>query len=121
VTVALGGKTLYSSKPTPKLLIGKTMTEQNRKTVTDTIQIDIDYVSLEMAIERLTNAMKDGFTHVELEVERGYYDSHSAIFTVTKTREENDQEYNERKQREKSYQDHRRLEYERMKKEFGDA
>jgi hypothetical protein len=97
------------------------MTEQKRLTITDTRQIDLDYVSLDVAIERLTNAMKEGFTGVELEVERGYYDSHSAIFKVTKTREENDQEYDRRMQRQKSYQDHRRLEYERMKKEFGDA
>lgn len=97
------------------------MTKQNRKTVTDTIQIDIDYVSLETAIERLTNAMKDGFTQVELEVESGYYDSHSAILKVKKTREETDQEYDDRMQREKYYQDSRRREYERMKKEFGDA
>ncbi len=97
------------------------MTEQKRLTITDTLLIDLDYVSLEQAIERLTIAMKEGFTKVELEVERGYYDSHSAIFTVTKTREENDQEYDRRMQREKSYRDHRRLEYERMKKEFGDA
>ena len=97
------------------------MTEQNRKTVTDTIQIDIDYVSLKVAIERLTDAMKDGFTQVELEVERGYYDSQSAILKVMKTREETDQEYDDRMHREKSYHDYRRLEYERMKKEFGDA
>ena len=97
------------------------MTEQKRRTVTDTRQINLDYVSLDVAIERITNAMKEGFTGVELEVERGYYDSQSAIFTVTKTREETEQEYNERMRRQKSYQDHRRLEYERMKKEFGDA
>ena len=97
------------------------MTKQNRKTVTDTIQIDIDYMSLEVAIERLTDAMKDGFTQVELEVESGYYDSHSAILKVMKTREETDQEYDDRMQREKYYQDSRRREYERMKKEFGDA
>lgn len=99
----------------------KAMTKQNRKTVTDTREIDIDYMSLETVIERLTNAMKDGFAQVELEVETGYYDSHTAILKVIKNREENDQEYNERTQREKSYQDHRRQEYERMKKEFGDA
>ena len=97
------------------------MTEQKRRTVTDTRQINLDYVSLDVAIERLTNAMKEGFTGVELEVEGGYYDSQSAIFTVTKTREETEQEYNERMRRQKSYQDHRRLVYERMKKEFGDA
>lgn len=80
----------------------KAMTKQNRK--------------LEMVIERLTNAMKDGFTHVELEVETGYYGCHSAILKVTKNREETDQEYNERMQREQYYQDSRRREYERMKK-----
>lgn len=98
----------------------ETMTKQNRKTVTDTIQIDIDYVSLETAIERLTNAMKDGFTQVELGV-GGYYDSHSAILKVMKTREETDQEYEDRMHREQYYRDNRRREYERMKKEFGDA
>lgn len=97
------------------------MTKQNRQTITDTRQIDIDYVSLETAIGKLTDAMKDGFTNVELEVERGYYDSHSAILKVTKTREETDQEYYDRMQRGQYYQDRRRQEYERMKKEFGDA
>ena len=97
------------------------MTEQKRLTITDTRQIDLDYVSLDVAIERLTNAMKEGFKVVELEVERGYYDSHSAVLKVTKTREETDQEYDDRMQREKYYQDSRRREYERMKKEFGDA
>jgi hypothetical protein len=97
------------------------MTAQKRQQITETRQLHIDYCSIQTAIANLTEAMEQGFKNVELEVERGYYDSASAILNVTKVREENDQEYNERMQRQKSYQDHRRLEYERMKKEFGDA
>lgn len=97
------------------------MTKQKRQTITDTRKIDIDYMSLEMAIERLTDAMKDGFTRIELEVESGYYDSHTAVFTVTGQREETDQEYESRMRKVKYLQEQRRKEYESMKKEFGDA
>lgn len=97
------------------------MTKQKRHQIIDTRKLDIDYMSLETAIGKLTDAMKDGFTRVELEVEGGYYDSHTAVFTVTKQREETDQEYNDRMQKEKYWKDRRRQEYERMKKEFGDA
>jgi len=65
--------------------------------------------------------MEQGFTQVELEAERGYYDCVTAIFTVTKRREENDEEFNARLNREEFIRNSRRQEYERLKKEFGDA
>ena len=97
------------------------MTKQKRHTIVDTRKLDIDYVSLKTAIKMLTEAMEEGYTQVEFEVERGYYDSHTAVLTVTKQREETDQKYETRLLKEKFYQDRRRLEYERLKKEFGDA
>lgn len=97
------------------------MTKQTRHQIIDTRKLDIDYVSLESAIEMLTEAMKEGYTQVEFEVETGYYDSHTAVFTVTKQREETDQEYETRLLKEKNWQVARRKEYERLKKEFGDA
>lgn len=97
------------------------MTKQKRQTITDTRKLDIDYLSLESAIEILTEAMKDGYKQVEFEVERGYYDSHTAVFTVTKQREETDQEYEARLRKEDYLKQWKRAEYERLKKEFGDA
>lgn len=97
------------------------MTEQTRRKVTETRRLDIDYCFIDKAIEELTEARVDGFTRVEIEVERGYYDSCSAVVTVTKEREENDDEFNDRIQREQSLRNYRRLEYERLKKEFGGA
>lgn len=97
------------------------MTAQKRQQITETRQLHIDYCSIQTAIANLTEAMKDGFTQVELEVEAGYYDSHTAVFTVTKQREETDQEYESRMRKVKYSQEQRRKEYERMKKEFGDA
>jgi hypothetical protein len=97
------------------------MTKQKRHQIIDTRKLDIDYVSLESAIKMLTEAMEEGYTQVEFEVETGYYDSHTAVFTVTKQREETDQEYETRLLKEKYWQEKRRTEYERLKKEFGDA
>ena len=97
------------------------MTAQKRQQITETRQLHIDYCSIQTAIANLTEAMEQGFTNVELEVERGYYDSASAILNVTKVREENDQEYNARLKRRECYENRRRREYESMKKEFGDA
>jgi len=97
------------------------MTAQNRRQITETRQLDIDYCSIQTAIANLKEAMEQGFTQVELEAERGYYDCVTAIFTVTKRREENDEEFNARLNREESIRNSRRQEYERLKKEFGDA
>ena len=97
------------------------MTKQKRQTVTETRNLDINYCSIDTAIEELKEAREQGFTQVELEAEQGYYDSCSAIFTVSKEREENDEEFNARLAREEYYRNTRRREYERLKKEFGDA
>lgn len=97
------------------------MTAQKRQQIIETRKLDIDYCSIQTAIANLTEAMEQGFTQVELEVERGYYDSSSAIFTVTKNREENDEEFNARLEREEFFRNSRRQEYERLKKEFGGA
>jgi|694.fasta_scaffold06593_21 hypothetical protein len=97
------------------------MTAQKRQQITETRQLDIDYCSIQTAIANLTEAMEQGFTQVELEAERGYYDCVTAIFNVTKQREENDEEFNARLNREEFIRNSRRQEYERLKKEFGDA
>ena len=75
-------------------------------------------------ISILQELLLKGFTDVELDVEHSYYDEVRPVMEVTKIRKETDIEYNERIKKQQMAEAAReraqRLEYEKLRKKFGD-
>jgi hypothetical protein len=84
----------------------------------DTMKI-VDLISI------LQELFLKGFNDVELDVDHSYYDQVRPFMEVTRIRKETDIEYNERIKKQQMAEAAReraqRLEYEKLRKKFGDA
>lgn len=104
------------------------MTEEQRRDVQESERIiegSWDTKKIADLIPILQELLSKGFTDVELDVENPYYDEVRPVMEVTRIRKETDMEYNERIKRQEMAQAAReraqRLEYEKLKKKFGDT
>lgn len=104
------------------------MTKEQRRDVQESERIiegSWDTKKIADLIPILQELLSKGFTDVELDVEHGYYDEVRPVMEVTRIRKETDMEYNERIKSQEIAKAAReraqRLEYEKLKKKFGDA
>ena len=103
------------------------MTKDQRQDVQESEKIiegSYDTKKIVDLISILQELLLKGFTDVELDVEHSYYDEVRPVMEVTKIRKETDIEYNERIKKQQMAEAAReraqRLEYEKLRKKFGD-
>lgn len=104
------------------------MTEEQRRDVQESERIiegSWDTKKIADLIPILQELLSKGFTDVELDVVNPYYDGVRPVMEVTRIRKETDMEYNERiklqEMAEAVREREQRLEYEKLKKKFGDT
>lgn len=97
----------------------------DRKQVTETTSIlsgKYDSKNIEDLIHELKHLRSQGYSKVELNEQYYPYDRHGTIvLTAIKYRKETDAEYQKRIKEEEHQKELRRLEYERLRKEFDHA
>jgi hypothetical protein len=92
-----------------------------RKMVTEKTKImdnHRSWIVLDKFIKELVKLQSQGWTAIEADVDYDIYGGQEYSVIATKTRKENDTEYNKRIKETEQQKESRRLKYEQLKKEF---